>query len=153
MLHRRKTTQKPVKGRATLRAPMRSTRASLVRFISSHACYHISPHSINWMSPLLPMPLHCTPSLLLHSLCVFIASLRGMSTEVSGYGNGYGDLDRCDLFDDIRQEVFRLMETNLWISFKQSYRYVMKSEKLPHSTAKRVCLSPLKAASRWWWWW
>lgn len=88
-----------------------------------------SPHSAGHQSVSnLVFHFHYFSLFLPHSLCfsciyVCMSTLDGMSTAVSGFGgNGYGDLDRCDLFDDIQREVFRLMETNLWTSFKQSYR-------------------------------
>lgn len=33
-----------------------------------------------------------------------------------------GELDHSNVFDDIQREVLQLMETNLWIPFKQSNR-------------------------------
>ncbi|CAM9796310.1 unnamed protein product, partial [Ectocarpus sp. 12 AP-2014] len=46
-------------------------------------------------------------------------------------------LDYCDVFDEIHQEVFRLMEFNLWTPFKISKRYEFFASKYWSHHARR----------------
>ncbi|CAM9629361.1 unnamed protein product [Ectocarpus sp. 12 AP-2014] len=46
-------------------------------------------------------------------------------------------LDHCDVFDEIHQEVFRLMEFNLWTPFKISKRYEFFASKYWSHHARR----------------
>eukprot|EP00903_Cladosiphon_okamuranus_P011229 g10593.t1 len=65
--------------------------------------------------------------------------------RVGGKETLFGDCDHCNLFDDIQREVFRLMETNLWTSFKHSHRFKFYASKYWSHHARRSDLSVLGA--------